>query len=126
MARIWLRIDMVGGDCYIGSVDSIFDENEDFMFFLEEQAYLGLKIDNVHKCIDKDGKIELEPLDNETSLYKSSMIIMNTDNILTIKFLKEDTDIVKKLNSEIESKKKPVNLQAKNILRFKPKNKERL
>ncbi len=121
MAKIWVRIDMVNGDCYVGSIDNFYDEDDDLFLFLEEQAYLGLKIDNVHRCHDKGGKIELEPLDTKSSHYKDSMIIMNTDNILTIKFLKEDSELVKKIS--VKPKKESVIKDAKNVLRFKPKKK---
>ncbi len=121
MAKIWIRVDMVNGDSYIGSVDNFYDDDDDLFLFMEEQAYLGLKIDNVHKCVEKDGKIKLEPLDKKDSIYKDSIIIMNTDNILTIKFLKEDSDIVKKIASKEEDLDQVKN--AKNVLRFKPKKK---
>jgi len=121
MTKIWVRVDMVNGDCYVGSIDNFYDEDDDLFLFLEEQAYLGLKIDNVHRCKEIKGKIELEPLDTESSVYKDSLIIMNTDNILTIKFLKEDSDLVKKI--VVRPKNEPNIRDAKNVLRFKPRKK---
>ena len=121
MTKIWVRVDMVNGDCYVGSIDNFYDEDEDLFLFLEEQAYLGLKIDNVHRCKEIKGKIELEPLDTESSVYKDSLIIMNTDNILTVKFLKEDSDLVKKI--AVRPKSEPNIRDAKNVLRFKPRKK---
>ncbi len=124
MNSVWVRIDLVNGESYIGSIDSFYREDEeDFMMFLEEQAYMGLKIDNVHRCIEKDAKLEIMPLDSEKSLYKSSMLIMNMDNILTIKFLKEDSTIVKSLSKKI--KKPTVNRKnAENVLNFRLTKKE--
>ncbi len=121
MAKIWVRIDMVSGECYVGSIDNFYDEDDDLLMFLEEQAYLGLKLDNVHKCKDTDGKMVLEPLDTDDSVYKDSLIIMNTDNILTIKFLKEDSEVVRSIS--VKPKKDVQIKDLKNVLRFKPKRK---
>ncbi|WP_025270757.1 hypothetical protein [Hippea sp. KM1] len=128
MSRIWVRVDMVGGECYIGSIDYYFDENEDddLMIMLEEQAYFGLKIDHVHKCKEENGRLILEPLDKGDSIYKSSMIIMNTDNILTIKFLKDDSDVVVSLEDKIKVKEIKKTKTSKNILPFKPIKKEKV
>ncbi len=121
MAKIWVRIDMSNGDSYIGSIDNFYEDDDDLFLFLEEQAYLGLRLDNVCKCKDVNGKIELEPLDKEDSVYKNSLIIMNTDNIVTIKFLKEDSELIKNIDV---SPDKGVQLnELKNVLKFKPKRK---
>ncbi|AEA33061.1 hypothetical protein [Hippea maritima] len=124
MNRLWVRVDMVGGECYIGSLDYYYEEGDDLMMVLEDQAYLGLKIDNVHKCKEVEGKLLLEPIDAGSSIYKSSMIIMNTDNIITIKFLKEDSSIVKELEGKITKKEKRSVKASKNILQFKPVKRE--
>ncbi len=123
--RVWIKVDLINNESYIGSVDMFYqdDESEDFMMFLEEQAFLGLKLDNVHRCFEKDGVLEVKPLDNQESFFKSSMIIMNMDNVLTIKFLKDNSSIVASLKPK-EKKKRSRHIIAENVLDFKPTKKE--
>ncbi len=126
MGEIWIKIDLSNGESYIGSVSGTYDitDEDDFMLFLEEQAYMGLKLNNVHLCQkDENGKLKLTPLDAGDSIYKGSLIIMNIDNILTIKFLKEDSDIVKQLRKKIQREQKPLK-DAKNVLNFRLTKKE--
>ncbi len=125
MGEIWVRIDMNNGESYIGSIKGPYDidSEEDFLLFLEEQAYMGLKLDNVHRCEGSGEDMKLEPLDNEGSIYKSSMVIMNIDSIVTIKFLKEDSEIVKNLRKKREEKTPEIK-NAKNVLNFRLTKKE--
>ncbi len=125
MNDVWVRVDLVNGESYIGSINSLYNEEdeEEFLLFLEEQSYMGLKLENVQRCVEKGSSLEVFPLDTKDSLYKSSMLIMNIDNILTVKFLKEDSDIVRKLRAKI--KKSDVNIKnAKNVLNFRLTKKE--
>ncbi len=126
MAKIWVRVDMVNGESYAGYIETYYDEEEDLLLVLEEQAYLGLKIDNVHRCKDVDGKMVVEPIDNKKSEYKDSIIIMNTDNILTIKLLKEDSDVVKKMSKNLKSETQAIPKNAKNVLKFRQIKKEKV
>ena len=96
--KVWVKIDLINKESYIGSIDIPKLEKEDDLFdFLEEQAYMGLKLDNVHIYSEKNGSINITPLENEDSIYKSTMLILNIDNILTLKFIKEDSSILKRL-----------------------------
>ncbi len=126
MAKIWVRVDMVNGESYAGYIETYYDEEEDLLLVLEEQAYLGLKIDNVHRCKDVDGKMVVEPIDNKKSEYKDSIIIMNTDNILTIKLLKEDSDVVKEMSKNLKSETQAIPKNAKNVLKFRQIKKEKV
>ncbi len=95
---VWIRIDLINKESYIGSIDIPKSEVGDDLFdFLEEQAYMGLKLENVHIYSEENGSIELTPLENEDSIYKSTMLILNIDNILTLKFIKENASILKRL-----------------------------
>lgn len=125
MNEVWVRVDLVNGESYIGSINSMFNEEdeEEFLLFLEEQSYMGLKLENVQRCVENDSKLEIKPLDTKDSLYKSSMLIMNIDNILTIKFLKEDSDIVKSIKAKMR-KSETVVKNAKNVLNFRLTKKE--
>ncbi len=120
MNDVWVRVDLVNGESYIGSISSLYNEEdeEEFLLFLEEQSYMGIKLENVQKCKDKENGLEIIPLDTESSPYKSSMLIMNIDNILTIKFLKENSEIVKNLKTKIKKGEVTVK-NAKNILNFR-------
>ncbi len=126
MGEIWVRIDMSNGESYIGSIKGPYDidSQEEFLLFLEEQAYMGLKLDNVHRCEGSDSDIKLTPLDNEESIYKSSMVIMNIDSIVTIKFLKEDSEIVKNLKKKLDKQEEEPVKNAKNVLNFRLTKKE--
>jgi len=126
MAKIWVRVDMVNGESYAGYIETYYDEEEDLLLVLEEQAYLGLKIDNVHRCKDVDGKMVVEPIDNKKSEYKDSIIIMNTDNILTIKLLKEDSDVVREMSKNLKSETQAIPKNAKNVLKFRQIKKEKV
>ncbi len=125
MNNVWVRVDLVNGESYIGSINSLYNEEdeEEFLLFLDDQAYMGLKLENVHKCIENESELEIKPLDTKESAYKSSMIIMNIDNILTIKFLKENSKTVKNLNKKIV-KTKPDTKNSKNVLNFRLTKKE--
>ncbi len=125
MNDVWVRVDLVNGESYIGSISSLYNEEdeEEFLLFLEEQSYMGLKLENVQRCTEKGSKLEIKPLDTRESLYKSSMFIMNIDNILTIKFLKEDSDIVKSIKAK-QKKTETVAKNSKNILNFRLTKKE--
>ncbi len=125
MNEVWVRVDLVNGESYIGLINSLYNEEdeEEFLLFLEEQSYMGLKLENVQRCIEKGTNLEIKPLDTKDSLYKSSMLIMNIDNILTIKFLKDDSDIVRKLRAKIKKSETSVK-NAKNILNFRLTKKE--
>ncbi len=122
---VWIRVDLINRESYIGSIDTVYgDDEEDLLAFMEEQSYFGLKLDNVHRCFEENGKLSVSPIDEKESIYKSSMLIMNIDNILTLKFIKEDSDIIKQLKVKdtttiISSSKKP-----DNVLSFKLKKKE--
>ncbi|WP_022671104.1 hypothetical protein [Hippea alviniae] len=127
MAKIWVRVDMVDKECYAGYIETFYEnEDDDLLLVLEEQAYLGLKIDNVHRCKDVDGKMVVEPIDNEKSEYKDSIIIMNTDNILTIKLLKEDSDVVKEMEKRLKRESQSIPKNAKNVLKFRQIKKEKI
>ncbi len=120
MNDVWVRVDLISGESYIGYINTpySYEDEDDLLFFLEEQSYMGLKLENVHRFVDKDGKFEIVPLDTKDSLYKSSMLIMNIDNILTIKFLKEDSKIVRALMKKYKKSYSP-SKKAENILNFK-------
>ncbi len=124
--NMWVRVDLVNGECYIGSIDTIYkeEEEENFMLFLEEQAYMGLRLENVHKCEENNEKLEVYPLDTKESLYKSSMLIMNIDNIMTIKFLKENSSIVKSLKRKSIKKTQTSVKKGENVLNFRLTKKE--
>lgn len=103
---VWVRIDLINKESYIGSINIPKLEVENDLFdFLEEEAYMGLKLDNVHICSEKNGSIDLVPLDSENSIYKSTMLVLNIDNILTLKFIKEDSSILKRLKIKKSSEK---------------------
>lgn len=120
MNDVWVRVDLISGESYLGYINTFYsyDDEDDLLLFLEEQSYMGLKLENVHRCFDKDGKLEIVPLDSKDSLYKSSMLIMNIDNILTIKFLKENSEIVKALVKKYRKSSAP-SKKAENILNFR-------
>ncbi len=103
--RIWVKVDLINGESYIGSVQTEFDTDDDIFTLLEEQPYIGLKLSDVHAYSVENGEIKLEPLENSSSIYRGTIIIPNIDNILTIKFLKEDSSIVKSLKSKRKVKK---------------------
>ena len=115
--KVWVRIDLINKESYIGSINIPKSEVENDLFdFLEEQAYMGLKLDNVHIYSEKNGLIDLTPLEDEDSIYKSTMLILNIDNILTLKFIKEDSSILKRL----KIKKRPEKFRSKNnVLKLK-------
>lgn len=103
---VWVRIDLINKESYIGSINMPKSEMENDLFdFLEEQAYMGLKLENVHIYSEENGSIELTPLENEDSIYKSTMLILNIDNILTLKFIKENANILKRLKINKSSEK---------------------
>jgi hypothetical protein len=125
MNEIWIKIELVNGEHYIGSIESLYDDDSDLdlMLLLEEQAYMGIKLENVHKCIEKDSKLEIKPLDTKESVFKSSMLIMNLDNIVTIKFLKDSSSLVKSLEKK-KFKSKANIKKPENVLNFRLTKKE--
>lgn len=121
MKNLWVKVDLINGESYVGTIENINTDADDLMTFLEEQSYFGIKLENVNVYKEQDGKVTIEPLDSKDSLFDSSMLIMSPEHIVTIKFLKNHVDVLNKFNIKpIKSKK-----NKRNVVQFKLLKKEK-
>lgn len=119
MKDIWVKVDLINNESYIGTVENV--DSEDLISFLDEQSYFGIKLENVNVYKEIDGKAVIEPLDVKDSMFDGSMIIMNPEHIVTIKFLKNDSQILNKFNI----KKLKIKKNKRNVIEFKLLKKEK-
>ncbi|MCD6223631.1 MAG: hypothetical protein J7J73_01835 [Deltaproteobacteria bacterium] len=107
MKILWVKVKLINGEEYIGSIN-IPDEEDELLTILEEKTYWGLKLDDTHLFKGK----EIIPL-NSDKTYTSEMLIMS-DHILTIKFLHPQSKLYKELDTK--KKKTPKKKLKKNNL----------
>ncbi|AHF98268.1 MAG: hypothetical protein ACPLW6_06500 [Desulfurella sp.] len=118
MKDVWVKVDLINGESYIGTVENF--DSEDLLSFLDEQSYFGIKLENVNTYQEVDGKIIIKPLDAKDSMYDGKLIIMSPEHIVTIKFLKNESEIFDKFNiKKIKTKK-----NKRNVVPFKLLKKE--
>lgn len=118
MKDVWVKVDLINGESYIGTIENI--DSDDLLSFLDEQSYWGIKLENVNVYKEVDGKVIIKPLDAKDSMFDGRLIIMSPEHILTIKFLKDDSEILSKLNI----KKLKIKKHKRNIIPFKLLKKE--
>ncbi len=118
MKDVWVKVDLINGESYIGTVENL--DSDDLLSFLDEQSYFGIKLENVNIYKEVDGKVIIQPLDAKDSMFDGRLIIMSPEHIVTIKFLKDSSELFDKFNI----KKLKIKKNKRNVVPFKLLKKE--